>query len=282
MQLKDKTALVTGAATGIGRSLAIALAREGANLALLDIDEVNGRETARLVGETGRIAEFYRADASSRESLEQAIGTAWSAQGPIALVCANAGVMAAAPLVDMDARDIDWVLRVNLLGALDTVRAWVGLVREAGTGGQLLLTGSENSVAVPHALRRTGLGLYGMTKHAILHMGDVLRYELAADGIAVSVLMPGPVRTAISMSGRNRPAEFGGSRADSPLDPRLIDFDVPLGALLEPEAVARIAIEGMRAGRFMIPTHSHILAFAEARFEELAEATRATAFEPDS
>ena len=77
MEFQGKTALITGSATGIGRSLAVALAREGADLALLDIDEERGRETAELVRKEGRRGEFYRADASQRESLEKAVDAAW-------------------------------------------------------------------------------------------------------------------------------------------------------------------------------------------------------------
>ena len=158
MEFRDTTALITGSATGIGRSLAVALAREGADLALLDVDEENAQATAELVRKEGRRAEVYHADASQRESLERAIDAAWSAQGPIALACANAGVCTISPILEMESRDIEWLMRVNLLGVLDTARAWVGHARAAKTGGHLLLTGSENSVAIPHALRRLGLG----------------------------------------------------------------------------------------------------------------------------
>ncbi len=282
MDFTNTTALVTGAATGIGRSLSIALAREGADLALLDIDEANAKETAELVRKEGRRAEFYRADASERSSVEQAVDDAWSAQGPIALACANAGVCTTAPLVEMEASAIEWVMRVNLFGVLDTVRAHVRHAREAGTGGHLLLTGSENSIAIPHALRRVGLGIYGMTKHAVLHMGDILRYELASDGIGVSVLMPGPVRTDIGRAGEKRPEHLGGPLESPAFDPSQLDPDQPMPPFIEPDAAARIAIEGLRAGRFMIPTHSHLVDYAQARLDELVEATRASDFEPGS
>ncbi|MFN2425497.1 MAG: SDR family NAD(P)-dependent oxidoreductase [Candidatus Binatia bacterium] len=282
MELKDKTALITGAATGIGRSLAVALAREGADVALLDIDEKNALVTAEMVRKEGRRAEFYAVDVSRRDSVESAVDAAWTTHGPIALACANAGVLAMKPLLEMEPGDVEWVLRVNLLGVLDTVRAYVSRVRAAGKGGHLLLTGSENSVAIPHGLRRAGLGFYGITKHGVLHMGDTLRYELAADGIGVSVLMPGPVRTEISTSGRNRSAEFGGKCEPPDFDSSVIDWSVPLAPLIEPDAAARIAIEGLKAGRFMIPTHSHILEYAQARVDELAAANRDSKFEPES
>lgn len=233
-----------------------------------------------MVRNEGRRAEFYRADVSQRESVERAIDDAWKAQGPIALACANAGVGTIAPLVEMEERDIEWVMGVNLFGVLNTVRAYVLHAREAKSGGHLLLTGSENSVAVPHALRRFGLGVYGMTKHAVLQMADTLRYELAADGIGVSVLLPGSVTTEIRDSGRNRPERLGGRKEMPAVDPSMFDPNIPMPPSIEANAAARIALEGLRAERFMVPTHSHILGYAQARLDELAEATRATNFEP--
>ena len=273
------TALITGAATGIGRCLAVALAREGMDLALLDIDEANAQETAKLAGEAGRRAEVYTTDVSERARLEAAIGAAWQAQGPIELTCANAGVLACGPLLEIEDRDVEWLLRVNLFGVLDTVRASVARTREAGRGGHILLTGSENSIALPHALRRSGMGMYGVTKHAVLHMGDALRYELEPDGIGVSVLMPGLVSTEILYSGAKRPASFGGAHQLPALDLSALDPNNPMPPAIEPEAVARIAVEGLRAGRFMIPTHAHLIDYAQARLDELAAATRATRFE---
>jgi len=280
MEFENKTALITGAATGIGRSLAVALAREGTDLALLDIDSERGQETAEWVRKEGRRAEFYHADATKRESLEEAIDAAWNAMGPIDLCCANAGIGTIAPLLEMESRDIEWLMRVNLFGVLDTIRAYVGHAREAKRGGYVMLTGSENSVAIPHALRRVGLGMYGVTKHGVLHMGDILRYELEPDGIGVSVLLPGPVKTEIGRSGERRPDHLGGPTPTPQFDASMLDLEHPFPPSIESEAAARIAIEGLRAERFMIPTHSHILDYARARLDELAAANEASHFEP--
>jgi NAD(P)-dependent dehydrogenase (short-subunit alcohol dehydrogenase family) len=282
VEFEDRTTLITGAATGIGRAMAVRLAQEGADIAILDIDEENALATAEMVREEGRRAEFYFADASQRESLEEAIDHAWKSQGPIALTCANAGVATIAPLVEMEPRDIEWIMSVNLFGVLNTVRAYVHHVREAGSGGYILLTGSENSVAVPHSLRRFGLGIYGITKHAVLHMGDTLRYELEPDGIGVSVLLPGPVRTEIALAGRNRPDRLGGPKDPPPVTPSMLVPEIPMPPSIDAEAAARIAVEGLRAERFMIPTHSYIVDYAQARLDQLAEATRATDFEPNT
>ncbi len=145
-----------------------------------------------------------------------------------------------------------------------------------------MLTGSENSVSLPHALRRIGLGAYCMTKHAVLAMADTLRYELEPDGIGVSVLMPGPVDTALGQGGAKRPARMGGPVEPRGFDTSLLDASIPMPPTIPADAAARIAVEGLREGRFMIPTHSHLSDYAAARLDELASATRASHFEPNT
>jgi NAD(P)-dependent dehydrogenase (short-subunit alcohol dehydrogenase family) len=282
MEFSNKTVLITGSATGIGRSLALAVAAEGADLALVDIDAENALATAELVRAQGRRAEVYQADVTERQSVETAIAAAWKEFGAIDLACANAGVCPVAHLTDMAPQDIEWVMSVNLFGVLHTVRAYVEHAREAKSGGHLMLTGSENSVSLPHALRRIGLGAYCMTKHAILGMADTLRYELEPDGIGVSVLMPGPVDTPIGKGGAKRPARMGGPVKPAAFDPSLVDTSIPMPPTISSDAAARIAVEGLREGRFMIPTHSHLLEYAAARVDELSAATAASHFEPNT
>ena len=278
MQLAGSNALITGSASGIGRSLAVALAREGADLALLDVDLGGASATADQVRAEGRRAEVYGADVGDREAVERAVGAARDDLGPIALACANAGVCPMAPLLEMEPNDVEWLMGVNLFGVMHTARAYVAAARGDG-GGHLLLTGSENSVSLPHAFRHAGLGVYSMTKHAVLAMGESLRYELAEHGIGVSLLLPGPVQTSIGESGRNRPEHLGGPTGPVPLDASRLDPEIPVPPFIAPEGVARIAIEGLRAGRFMIPTHAHIAEYAAARLDELERATRETRLE---
>jgi NAD(P)-dependent dehydrogenase (short-subunit alcohol dehydrogenase family) len=282
MDFMDKTVLITGSATGIGRSLALALAREGADLALVDVDTENALETAEAVRAEGRRAEVYQADVTEHGSVEKAMGAAWNEFGPIDLACANAGVCPIAQLTDMDAQDLEWVMSVNLFGVLHTVRAYVERARAAKSGGHLMLTGSENSVSLPHALRRIGLGAYCMTKHAVLAMAETLRYELEPDGIGVSLLMPGPVDTPLGLAGAKRPVRMGGPVEPRAFDTSLLDANIPMPPTISADAAARIAVAGLREGRFMIPTHSHLLDYASARLDELAAANRASNFEPNT
>lgn len=283
MDFQGMSALITGCATGIGRSLAIALAQRGADLALVDVDTERAKETAEGVAAAGQRARIYAADVSDRASVEHAVNAAFEDLGPIGLACANAGVCPVAPVTEMSQQDIDWVMGVNLFGVLHTVRAYVAALRNAGASrGHLMLTGSENSVSIPHALRRVGLGPYAMTKHAVLGLADALRYELAPEGIGVSILMPGPVESLIGESGRNRPERLGGPVGPANLDPSLMTPDEPMPAHIPADAAARIALTGLAAERFMIPTHSHLYDYAAARLEELGQATRVSKLEHGS
>ena len=119
-----------------------------------------------------------------------------------------------------------------------------------------------------------------MTKHAVLHMADTLRHELVVDDIGVSVLLPGRVATEIGKSGRKRPDHLGGAAQPQRRDASMIEPGATIQPEISADAAARIALDGLRAGRFMIPTHSHLVEFAQARLDELIEANRATRFEP--
>lgn len=272
MEFHDKIVLITGAATGIGRALAIALAERGAHVALADVDIDGGRETAARVATRGRNSMVVACDVADRDSVAAMTQTVWDSLGPIDIVCANAGVGATAPLLETSQDDIDWMFRVNLFGALDTARAFVVRARDAGRPGHILFTGSEHSVALPAFLRRFGLGIYNMTKHALLAMAEVLRHELQDSNIGVSLLLPGPVQTEVLRAGRNRQARFGGPFESPPPDLAAIPAGARIPPTIDASETARLAVEGMQRGDFFIPTHAHIADDVRTRYEELMAA----------
>lgn len=272
MEIEHKIVLITGGATGIGRALAVAMAERGAHVAIADVDTKAARETAARVAERGARSTVITCDVADRGSVETMTGTVWDSFGPIDLVCANAGVATIAPLLETGQNDIDWMFRVNLFGALDTARAFATRARDAGRPGHILFTGSEHSVSLPAFLRRFGLGIYNMSKHALLAMADVLRHELQDSDIGVSLLMPGPVRTEALRAGRNRQARFGGPFEAPPPDLSAIPAGVKIPAQIEAGEAARLAIEGLQRGDFFIPTHAHIADDVRARHHELMAA----------
>lgn len=226
-----KTAVVTGAASGIGRAIAGQLATRGDRVFALDRD---GAGLARL----GAGVETREVDVADTGALEALAGEIWQASGGVDLVFANAGLNGSGPLLKVDAAQFERCFSVNVIGAWATLRAFASRMLEAGRCGQLCVTGSEHSLG----FQNEGAGIYTASKHAVLGLADVLRHELP-DSISVSVLCPG-----LTDSG------FGNAPE---LSVRARDFAREMMAEgLSCEIVAREAISGTERGDFIIATHA--------------------------
>ena len=268
-RLDDKGVLITGAADGIGLALAEAFAAAGARVFLSDIAAEKVADQAKRLGASSGVC-----DVSDPDAVAAIVAKAWDEIGPIDLLCANAGVISPGPLLEASRDDIAFQFDVNVWGALDTCRAYVAKLRAEGRGGHILMTGSEHSLSNPIYLRSVPVGVYNLTKHCVLAMGDQLRNDLAGEGIGVSVLCPGPVQSGLGPnSAEFRPDRYGEASApanpmaDSPLDEeavrRIVNLYVPAA-----EAAA-IAIAGLQRGQFVIPTHPHLRDDATARFQDI-------------
>jgi short-subunit dehydrogenase len=146
---------------------------------------------------------------------------------------------------------------VNLLGVAHGIRVFVPHIRAHGEGGHVVNTASIAGLsALP------GLGIYTATKHAVVALSEVLREELAPEGIGVSVLCPGGVRTRIHEAGRNRPAVLGGPDASaSPAAPT----DALIEAGMDPRAVGERVLRAIRANELYVLTHPEFRAAFAAR-----------------
>src|SRR5262249_16451375 len=147
-------------------------------------------------------------------------------------------------------------------------RPFVRKLREHRRGGHILMTGSEHSLSSPRLLRSLPLHLYNMTKHAVLSLGESLRAELGPEGVGVSVLCPRPVASGLAAEG---PGGLGG-----PTKPEVPAIGAAeareLAALTLPAArAAEIALRGLAAGAFVIPTHRIERDDVDARYRELAQ-----------
>ena len=182
-ELQGKVAVVTGAASGIGRGIAEALVGEGCHVVVADIDEVAARELAEQLT-TSEVRVLGRGlDVTDREAVEALADHAWAEFGHVELCVNNAGVFPPmSRVISIDERDARWVLEVNLMGAWFGISAFGRRFVEQGTPAHILNTGSENSLGVAH----TGAGFYTASKHALLGLSDVLRYELP-DFIGVTI-----------------------------------------------------------------------------------------------
>lgn len=265
---EGKTVLLTGAADGIGLALARALRDAGARVYISDIASERLEKAAVELGAPSAVCDVTDAGAADR-----LVAQAWDELGGLDLVCANAGVFMPGSVLDASDGDLRFLFDVNVWGMLHTARPAVRRMRERGSGGHLLFTGSENSFATPRYLRKVPGHVYNMTKHAVLSMADGLRWELEDERIGVSVLCPGPVASGLMQNATEvRDARYG------PTPELSLDLGGVLGeegvkglmALYMPaERAAEITLEGLRRGSFVIPTHPHELEDARARFDEI-------------
>lgn len=194
-------ALVTGAASGIGRATATELARRGARVVLVDLDRARAEEAAHEVAKVGLAPEVEVADLGDLAAVDALAGRAL-ARGPIDLLVNNAGVCVVAPLVATSKDDWDWVLGVNLRGPIALTRALVAPMIARRRGHVAFVASLAGLVGAP------AMVAYATTKFGLVGFAETLRVELAAEGIGVTTVCPGYVRTRLHANTRYRNPRF--------------------------------------------------------------------------
>jgi len=197
MRLKDKVALITGAASGIGRETALLFAREGAAIAVVDVDEAGGKETVRRVEAAGGRAVFARADVSRAADCESMVAAAEKAFGKLDVLFNNAGIMHAKDDDAVSTSEEVWelTLAINLKGVFLGCKYGIPALRRAG-GGSIINTASF--VALMGAA--TPQIAYTASKGGVVAMSRELAIVHAREKIRVNALCPGPLRTELLMS----------------------------------------------------------------------------------
>ena len=246
----DKVAVITGAGSGIGRGIALALADRGCHVVVTDIDESASERVAAEVQSRGVESRSAGLDVTDRDAVEAIAEYAWAEFGHVEICGNNAGVFP--PLsraINIKEADARWVLDVNLMGAWYGCSAFGRRFLEQEGEAHILNTGSENSFGVAH----TGAAFYTASKHALLGLSDVLRYELP-ERIGVSVLCPGMVKTNLQGSVARRHDRYGGAKEVTPGEGM-----------------------GLERGDFYIVTHPPVRDIAEERSTEILAAVDAQA-----
>jgi NAD(P)-dependent dehydrogenase (short-subunit alcohol dehydrogenase family) len=249
--IKGKTAIVTGAASGIGLGIAKALAHAGANIVLADL-RPDPLEAARQQIETiGVRAIGVTVDVSDPDSIAAAGKVALEAFGALHIAVNNAGVaMHGTPLENVKLEEWEWVIGVNVMGVINGIRTFVPMIRSHGQGGHVVNTGSMSSLFVREGRNQ---GAYAMTKYAVLALSEALEQELAGSGIGVSILCPGGVTTSIFDSAATRPDRFGGSYRRPEQEALKRAF---ASSALAPEVVGCRVLRGIQDNEFHILTHT--------------------------
>jgi NAD(P)-dependent dehydrogenase (short-subunit alcohol dehydrogenase family) len=261
-ELAGRIAVVTGAGSGLGAALARLFARNGMAIAALDIDEGSAQQTANALGEElGVKTTALHVDVGDAESVAAAARHVEAVLGGCDVLCANVGVQQFGALDRLTEQDWRWVLDVNVLGTVRTVREFLPLLR-ARTGWRRIVLTASTSVLAP-AVR---MGAYQASKFAVMGFGETLREELAGEGIGVTVLFPGGMTTRhLQSSASARPARLGASALrQEDVAAMLAHRPVGDGDVVSPDHAIRHLLDDLIADRPYVVTHgSHRPAYEE-------------------
>jgi NAD(P)-dependent dehydrogenase (short-subunit alcohol dehydrogenase family) len=199
--LRGRTALVTGAGSGIGRETALALARAGADLAICDVNEAGLEESAARIRALGREALARRVDVSSREAMATFAAEVHHAREAIDVLVNNAGVALGAEFRDTTLEDWEWILSTNLWGVIHGCHYFIPPMVQRGRGGHVV-----NVSSAAGYVANAPLTAYSTSKFAVLGLSEALRDELRPHGIGVTAVCPGIINTPITESARMRGA----------------------------------------------------------------------------
>ncbi len=266
--LEGKVAVVTGAASGIGKATATAFAAAGMKVVLADIEEHALEATAEELTSAGRTVLAVVVDVADGDSMDALADQTYAEFGGAHVLHLNAGVAGGGPMWTLTEKDWSWVLGVNLWGVIHGVRAFVGRMIDGGEPGHVV-----NTASMAGLTSSPFLGSYNVSKHAVVTLSETLHRDLSMANapIGVSVLCPGWVNTGIGDSGRNRPDELqnDGDGHMAELGAGMMKSILENGLL--PADVADQVVDAVRSERFYILTHPEWKGMIQQRMEDILE-----------
>jgi len=279
-EFRDKVAVVTGAASGIGRGLAERCAQEGMKVVLADIEEKALAETEKEIREAGASVLAVLTDVSKASDIEALAQKTLDAFGAVHLLCNNAGVGGGTTISETtwasSMANWKWVIGVNLWGVIYGVRVFVPIMLEQDSECHIVNTSSAAGL-----ISGPQIGPYKVAKHGVVSLSETLYHELALIGakINVSVLCPGAVNTRIMDAGRNRPPELQNDPAweerimmspEYQAGDQFIRQDL-LQAGMSRQQVADCVFNAIREAKFYILTHPDWKAAVQLRMEDILQ-----------
>ena len=278
-----KLAVITGGASGVGRSLAFALGAEGARVLIADVDEEGLKQTKAELGERNIDAHSQYCDVSKQASLDALAATAFDELGGAHLVFANAGVSAgeAGNIWDYSPHDWQWTFGVNFWGVVHSINAFMPRLTGQGEEAHFVATSSGNGAFIVYPEQP----VYSATKAAVAVVTEALHIQTTAQQspIKIHALFPGPhiVDTGIFDSDRVRPEEF--ARPEGVEDTgihsaedlrKIMEFMGQKLVTTHPDEVAQTAIKGVRENQYWIaPLNSDTQEKIRARFDSILQRT---------
>ena len=260
-ELDGRVAVVTGAASGIGLAMSEAFLAEGMKVVLSDCDEASLDAQVARLAEAGGSVSGVVCDVVDSDAVVALADAAWDRYGSVHLLCNNAGVGPAGPMLQTTPAEWRWTFDVNVLGVAHGVTTFAPRMVDAGEG-HIVNVASQAGIMTTDLL-----GTYCASKHAVVGLSEALYRELEPTPVGVSCLCPELVRTGIFDVGRLRPdwVDVHGSSGET---------QAALGEILdergiEPSEVAARVVQAVRSDRFWIFTHDVTLGMAMRRFDDL-------------
>jgi NAD(P)-dependent dehydrogenase (short-subunit alcohol dehydrogenase family) len=259
-----KVAVVTGAASGIGRALAQGFANEGMRVVAADIDEAGAKATA---GSIGNDAIAYAVDVSEESSVAALADASFDAFGQVDLLVNNAGVFQGGLFWERSVEDWEWTLGVNVWGIIHGTRSFVPRMIAQGTEGHVV-----NTASVAAFVAGPASSPYVVSKCAALSLTECLALDLGAveSKIGASVLTPSTFETGIARTARVRPERYGVDESEDGKG-TVQALDAMLSDGKPPEAALEPVLAGIRSGEFLIPTQPSYRAQIRNRYDALLE-----------
>lgn len=267
-EFKGKVAVITGAASGIGRGIAERCVNEGMKLVLADINDANLAKAENELKALGGTVLGVRTDVSKRSDVEQLARRTLDAFGQVHLLVNNAGIGAGGSPWEATWNDWEWSIGVNLWGVIHGVKVFTPLMLAQKVECHIVNTASAGGLVVGGASAP-----YSVTKHGVVALSESLYLTLQRQGapIRVSVLCPGLVRTNIINGEQNRPASLKNEPVEMSPERRAgLDFlKAAMEAAMPPRQVADIVFDAIKNEKFYILTHPEWMEVIQMRTDSL-------------
>jgi len=276
VDVTGKVAVVTGAGSGLGAAMCRRFAAAGMAVAALDIDDETAAATSAEVAATFGVRTMSsRIDVGDRNSITEATARVEAELEGCDLLCANVGVQQFGAIDRLTDDDWTWVINVNVLGTVRTVAAFLPTMRRGRGWRQIALTASAGAL-----LPTVRLGAYQTSKYAVLGFGETLRQELAAEGIGVTIVLPGGMATRhLESSALARPADKGAwVLLSDDIEVMMASQDMDAAQVVTPDHAVRNLLDDLVADEPYVITHGDYrtayhrrLAAIEAAFDRMEQ-----------
>ncbi len=269
-EFREKVAVITGGASGIGYAIAERCVKEGMKVVVADIEKAALTRAEKVLNSGGATILTVRTDVSKAKDMEALAQKTLDVYGKVHLLFNNAGVDQHGTIWERTLADWQWVIGVNLWGVIHGVRVFVPIMLDQNTEGHIV-----NTASIVGLISGPGMGIYKAAKLGVVLLSETLYHELTIAGskINVSVLCPGFVKTQIIDAARNRPAEL---QNDPTIDKKDPEFDrqeqlirEKTEAGMSPNQVADYVFDAIVNKKFYIFTHPELKNVVRIRMENI-------------